>query len=211
MPSLADLISPKKKVKICEQLIGGNIASISGDAVEMDASVSEDHLGDNEVTDFPVEQGANISDHSRPNPQSVTLRCLITGTPFDLLAIAIPPPLKARRGKDAWVKLHKWRKEGQRVVLITSLNAYGDMVIQSIGTPRTARNADGVEMTIKLRQINTANSLTVDKPDRPENPPPASQGPKPTAPANPAQATKSVGLIRTIGQAVGKKLGLPTP
>lgn len=202
MPSLSDLILPRKKVQVAEQLVAGNTASISGDSVTVDASVQEDHLGDNEVTDFPVERGANITDHSRPNPQVITIRALITGTPFDLQSVAIPPALKERRGKDAWVKLHKWRKDGQRVVLITSLNAYGDMVIQSISTPRNARNADGVEITIKFRQIFTVASQTVAKPSRVINPSKTTTGPKPTAPTNPAQSDKVVGIIRTLGKAL---------
>ncbi len=205
MPSLADLISPKKRVQIAEQLIAGNVASVSGDSVTMDCSAQEDHTGDNEVTDFPVEQGANISDHSRPNPPSVTIRALITGTPLDLFAIAIPPPLKARRGKDAWDKLHRWREEGKRVVLITSIKVYSDMVIQSISTPRNARNADGVEFTIRLRKIRTANSLTVDKPERPDNPPAKDLGPKPVAPANAAQSS-SPSFLKTISDGITKAL-----
>ncbi len=205
MPSLADLIAPKKKVTVAEQLVAGNAASVSGDSVTFDCSAQEDHTGDNDVTDFPVEQGANISDHSRPNPDSVTIRALVTGTPFDLLAIAQPPALKARRGKDAWDKLHKWRREGKRVVLITSIKAYSDMVIRSISTPRNARNADGVEFTISFRQIRTANSLTVDKPSRPENPPKTDVGPKPTAAANPAQSTNG-SFLKLLSDGVTKAM-----
>lgn len=204
MPSLSDLTAPRQKVKIAEQLVGGDVNSIFiAGAVELDASPQEDHVGDNDVTEFPVEEGANISDHSRPNAQSLTLRAIITGTPFDLLAIAIPPALKARRGKDAWEKLHAWRTQGQRVAVFTSLTRYTDMVIQSISTPRNARNSDGVEMMIRFRQIFTARTKTVDKPVRNENKSRSEVGSKPTQQTNPAQNEKPLGLIRTLGKALG--------
>ena len=52
-----------------------------GDIV-IDASITETHVLENEITDHPVEQGANISDHSRPLPDSFTMECVVSNTPI---------------------------------------------------------------------------------------------------------------------------------
>ena len=80
----------RKKVKLVEGAL-----TVLGDSVEFDASKDEDHTGENEVTDFPVEEGANITDHSRPKPRTLQIHAFVTGTPMSLLNIATPPGFKA--------------------------------------------------------------------------------------------------------------------
>lgn len=53
-----------------------------GDMINVDACLDETHQLSNTVTDHPVEEGFNVTDHSRPNPDRVTLRCFISNTPL---------------------------------------------------------------------------------------------------------------------------------
>lgn len=49
--------------------------------VPFDLTMSEAHEATAEVTEHPVEQGANIADHVRQNPQTLSLEVYVTNTP----------------------------------------------------------------------------------------------------------------------------------
>jgi hypothetical protein len=50
----------------------------------IDVSVREHHALDAEVTDHPVEQGADISDHIRVNPETLQIDGIVTNQPLEL-------------------------------------------------------------------------------------------------------------------------------
>lgn len=50
--------------------------------VEFDVTTTEVHSSAAEVTEHPVEAGANVTDHIRPRLDKVTLECGITNTPL---------------------------------------------------------------------------------------------------------------------------------
>jgi hypothetical protein len=54
--------------------------------IEVDAVTREAHQMPNDVTDHPVETGSNISDHIRPQPNTLTLDCVISNAPHYLPA-----------------------------------------------------------------------------------------------------------------------------
>ncbi len=203
--ALADLnpFAGRKKVKLTEGILG-----TLGDSVEFDASVDEDHTGENEVTDFPVEEGANVTDHSRPKPRLLTVHGFITGTPVSLLNIATPPSFKATRGKDAWHKMEKWRTEGTRISIVTTLVAYTSVLITRLSVPRKASNSDGIEFTISFKELRTVSSRLVPKPTRPTKPPSSKVGGQPTKDAEPPVEEKSSGILKSFSDAVGRKLGV---
>lgn len=55
-------------------------------SVEFDAVISEEHGGAVAVTEHPVEKGANIADHARPEQEKLTFEALVTNTPLRLPA-----------------------------------------------------------------------------------------------------------------------------
>lgn len=159
------------------------------DVIEIDSCLDETHTMDNTVTDHPVEEGFNISDHSRPNPDKVTLRCFVSNTPLSAdqrtravrqgdidfetsAAQGVEIGAVDGRGNDAYRKLAKLRQEGTLVEVVTSLKTYGTtategMTIESISIPRTRQNYDGLEFSISLKQIrivrNRSTTQQVDK------------------------------------------------
>lgn len=54
--------------------------------IEFDATLSEQHTSSAQVTEHPVETGANITDHVRPMLDKVQLEGFITNTPINSLA-----------------------------------------------------------------------------------------------------------------------------
>jgi hypothetical protein len=55
-------------------------------SIQFDAVLSEEHSGGATVTEHPVEKGAAITDHVRPEQERVTIEALVTNTPTRLPA-----------------------------------------------------------------------------------------------------------------------------
>jgi hypothetical protein len=53
-------------------------------SLEIDATTNEQHDATNTVTDHPVEKGANIADHVRPDPDVLSVTGTISNTPIHL-------------------------------------------------------------------------------------------------------------------------------
>lgn len=149
--------------------------------ITIDACKDETHTLTNTVTDHPVEEGFNISDHVRPDPDMVTLSCFVSNTPLStdqqtranqeggnssaqtnadgsVKIIQIPG-----RGKATFDKLKKLRDEGTLIEVVTTLKTYGvsadeGMVVQSLTVPRNTKNYDGLEFSVTLKQIRVVRN-----------------------------------------------------
>jgi hypothetical protein len=115
------------------------------DVITVDATMQETHAAEAEVTEHPVEQGANITDHIRPKLKRYTIDGIISNTPIgptgDLsdalqtgaLALGITLPsgdidAAALRGepraKATFEKLLRARGRGQTITIHTPLKDY---------------------------------------------------------------------------------------
>ncbi len=148
-----------------------------GELVDIDCCLEESHSFTNQITDHPVESGSNISDHSRPEPDRVTLRCFVSNTPLSegqtksairqgsLSWETTAPEYVDGRGKNALEQLEKMRQGGALVNVVTSLKTYAvkdneGMMIESINIPVTAENYDGLEFTISLKKVIVVKTRT---------------------------------------------------
>jgi len=124
-------------------------------AIELDASLDETHVAENEVTQFPVEVGADITDHVRRQPDRCTIRGLISNHP-------LVPGLGVGGGRAAegYQKLLAMVDEAQLISVVTTLRQYQDMVIESLEVPRDPQFSSSVQCSISLRQVLTAEVAT---------------------------------------------------
>lgn len=121
-------------------------------AVELDASIEETHIAENAITQFPVESGVDISDHVRRQPYRVTIRGLVTDHPITLGGTLG----SSGRSLEAYGKALYMMAEAQLITVVTSLNTYENMVIESMEVPRNPKRGKAVEMVLSLREIQTA-------------------------------------------------------
>jgi hypothetical protein len=146
--------------------------------VAIDACKEESHDLPNVVTDHPVEEGFNITDHVRPEPDKVRLSCFISNTPLSTqqqgravqegsvkFTTNSPPPSEVQnRAADAFAQLKKIRDEGTLVKVVTTLKTYGadssteGMVIEALSISRTAKNYNGLEFMVQLKQIRVVRN-----------------------------------------------------
>lgn len=142
-------------------------------SVELDASVSETHQGDVDVTEHPVERGANIADHARPKPESITIEGLISNTP-------LPAPngqltkvtsgsaefdsrseLQPTRSGQAYADLLALKDRGELLTVVTALRVYDNMILTSLSVPRDARTGQALRFSATLKQVKVVTSQLV--------------------------------------------------
>jgi len=138
--------------------------------VEIDTIVNEQHVMSNQVTDHPVEIGANVSDHSRPEPDMLQLECIITNHPFSpdqrersirqgsTTITSNQPDEVPDRAAVSYAQLKDLRDTGALLTVQTSLRQYDSMVLQSLTIPRDARTANAIRFTASFKTVRVVQN-----------------------------------------------------
>lgn len=135
--------------------------------IEFDATLSEGHSWNNEITDNPVENGSDVTDHIRRLPNQVTLVGMVTNTPF----------LDAQASEDRSIgnededlvekvlgKIQGLVDDRAVVRVFTKYIVYKDMAIRSVDFIRDASNTNAVIFTVQFKKIAIVETQTVDVP-----------------------------------------------
>lgn len=130
------------------------------DDLDLDCSLSERHAGDVEVTDHPVEQGANIADHARAKPEVITIEGMVTNSPL-IDGSLIDTAAAVTRAGAALDKLRKLKDTGTLVTVFTSIRQYENMVITSLEVPRDVKTGNVLRFTATLKQVRVVQNKTV--------------------------------------------------
>src|SRR5438132_10006682 len=150
------------------------------DTLELDAAIAEMHSGANEITDHPVEDGADITDHVRVKPDTVTIEGIISNTPVVASSARFEGGLETSeqngvlvvsgvgadtldeaRADSAYQQLLKIKEDRLPVVIITSLRQYERMVLERLNVPRDARTGSALRFSATFRQVRTVASERV--------------------------------------------------
>lgn len=126
---------------------------LSIDDITLDAVVSENHTSALQVTEHPVEAGANISDHARQMPDVVTLDIALSNT--TKLGEHTPG-----RAIDIYEKLRLLQTNAELVTVVTTLRVYENMILENLSVPRTVKDAGGLRCTASLRQVRVVQNKT---------------------------------------------------
>lgn len=142
------------------------------DTLVLDASLSEVHDSDADVTEFPVEEGSDISDNVRVKPKTLQVEALISD--FHLsnegrAQASSGGPTSSQRplagaeddAKLTLAKLEDYQAKGTVIDVETGLKSYRNMVIKSLRTPRDKNLKKAVKVTIHLQTIIVAQSQSV--------------------------------------------------
>jgi hypothetical protein len=136
-------------------------------AIEFDVVVSEAHDAEVEVTEHPVEQGANITDHARVKAEAVTLDALVSNTPLaDSLRLENGQPKEfpwqaPGRAQDIYLQLRDLKDARQLVTVATQRGTYTNMVITRLSVPVTVETGEALRFTITLKQVRLVSTSTV--------------------------------------------------
>lgn len=183
------------------------------DSLQIDATLNEIHSAQAEVTEHPVEQGSDISDHVRPKPVELKIEGVVSDTPLDsaLLGIATRslPPLglaaqaassitnllaKSSFARGAFDTLRKLRDAGQPLTIFTPYRTYTSMVMTDLQVIRDTQGGEGMHFTAAFKQVLTVQSATVQVQLPQSAQGPLDMGTQSTTPA-PGKVTKNISVL----------------
>lgn len=141
----------------------------------LDATLSERHQFTNQVTDFPVEDGSNISDHIRRAPEEITIEGFITESPVDFFfnlfsTVFSKSPSRITAAYEELMKIGGYEypnqpssiletsNSPQLVEIVTSLRTYSDMALTSLNINRTPQQGYSISFMITFKRIRKVRS-----------------------------------------------------
>lgn len=133
---------------------------------EIDATLSEGHKFPATATDFPVERGADITDHVRNTSLHVAIEGIVSDTPIGVM-------VDKRAGTslpsdDALAHLMSIRNAREPVTIETSLAVYDNMLMLDLDVPRDAHTGDAIRFSAEFKQVTIiTNNRTVVKTSSP--------------------------------------------
>ncbi len=146
---------------------------IEGGAVEsiiVDAAMKETHTMTADITEFPVEVGANVSDNIRKKPNGLQIEALVSDFPLQTAGRAQSssgaapgterPPNQERRSTNVLTKLEKLQKEARTVTVTTGLKTYRNMGISSVTVNRDKTIKNGLVISITMKELIILASQT---------------------------------------------------
>lgn len=183
-----------------------------------------------EVTEHPVEQGANIADHVRPTNRTLRLEAWVTDTPVTAPTTAMdgataavgPTTLRLTSGgtvtatvlqlstavdrkRLAYATLEGLRTAGTVVTVRMPLDVVESCVVERFSVERTAETANvlAVQLDLKRVRIATTTRVPLDAPARRRDQPTQAHGPQPADPRSAAARLADTGIGRTVTGALG--------
>lgn len=147
------------------------------DTVTLDASIRETHSTRVKITDHPVEQGVDISDHLRQEPDRVTIEGVVTNTPLGNTQPAFvsvagnqnTPPFSFLRtsiyvmnlAENAYYALLDLAGADNLITVVTALRVYENMAMESLDVPRDAKIGQSVKFTATFKEVQIVLNQTV--------------------------------------------------
>lgn len=192
--------------------------------LELDVVLSEEFAGEAEVTEFPVEEGADISDHVRAKALAFKLDAVVSNTPIlepenrptlRYMGAASPPRFEVsnpqpREDRAGWAEetLERLRQAGTLLRVVTKRHDLKSMVLVSFSDPVDKNTGDALRTVLAFRRIVTVSTQQVEV----AKPPGARQrrGHQPTKPAPAPVAEKAQQRVSILAQGVDFVVGAAT-
>ena len=147
--------------------------------VAIDASEHEKHSTQVDITDSPVEQGADVSDSLRKKPQELTItgivsNFVIAGGPSQTIVVSnedAEPDSDFQflsssswaqgRAEEAYATLEGLAGSSTLFQVVTSLRVYDNMALKSLEVPRDATTGHALRFTATFKELIIVNNATV--------------------------------------------------
>lgn len=178
--------------------------------IAFDCTVSERHSDQLTITDHPVEEGANVSDHAQKEPPVLELNGIISNQPILLNVVDDLQPSVAggspdNRAQDAYDEFIRLQESASLLQIATEVRDYEDMMIASIAVQRDkdTRNILDIGLTLRKFRVATVESVEAPEPVEPVHRGRRQQGRKQTKAARPEVQEKTSVLGALINAATG--------
>jgi hypothetical protein len=142
--SALNLLSP---ILFSTRSIGGFVA---------DCTLEEDHEDTIEISDHPVERGAEITDHAYKRPPSVVITVGYSNSSL----LALGNPFYVNLVYQAFLDL---QESLEPIIIFTGKRVYEDMLIKRISTKTDEKTANSMILTVECRNVQLVSTETVAK------------------------------------------------
>ena len=184
----------------------------SPQSLTLDAAPNEKHGATNEVTQYPVETGTNVSDHVRQMPDRLHIEGIVSNSPLPSQVSSsatfeqdMRAGVYADRAEDAYVALLAIQETATLVTVKTELRQYNYMILQSLDVPRSASVGDALQFSADFVQIIMVSTETVELARSPK-PTKVKGGTQPKKKVEDAQGRPYTGLWTTANMISGGSL-----
>lgn len=127
-------------------LFGKKYARTTVSNVVLDAVISEDHVYNSRVTNYPVEDGRIISDHIINEPVTLQITGVVSDTPLAIFA----PFNRSINAFNDLVEVHNRR---ELITVVTGIKVYTNMVITSLQVPRNIQSGQSLTFVIDMQKV----------------------------------------------------------
>lgn len=145
----------------------GSVTTVIGE-LNLDACIDETHTFSSTITQFPIENGSNVSDHIFNSPDKLSIHGIVSDYPLPERINGNKADYQRVNGnvnysiaQDTLDYLLKIRSDKKLVTVITLLKRYSQMAIKDIKIPRNAKIGGALELTIDFEQFTTAESESI--------------------------------------------------
>lgn len=129
------------------------------DKLKLDALLSEEHRFSQQVSQHPIEQGEDVNDHLRPEPDVLTIRGIVSKTP-----VSIPLFLQNFTGRyrKSFSDLRKLAKKGVIFDVVTVKRKYKDMAVLSLSIVSDRNTGEVTDFTMVCQKIRRVSAFGID-------------------------------------------------
>lgn len=131
-----------------------------------DAFIKEEHTTSLTITNHPVETGAAISDHAYVNPAQLVMDIGMSDVSESLVSGQFSGGWS--RSSTAYAILLELQKQRIPLQVLTRLNLYQNMLIETIAAPDDHTTLYGLKATVTMKEIFVATVQTVKISARPQ-------------------------------------------
>jgi hypothetical protein len=137
--------------------------------IKIDAFLTETYQFTNEVTDVPVEEGVNITDHVVEKADTIHVSAFIGETEFAAYDGNTPEDLNSLSGFDkkqriieVYKKLLKLKRDREPVTVVMGLGTFKNMIITSFNIPRDAETGADLAFDMSFSELKTVKSQSTE-------------------------------------------------
>lgn len=140
-------------------VVGSTLTEADGSNFTFDATLNESVQDTFDVTQHPVEEGADVTDHVQKKPSTLQLQVAVTNSP-------LPEQAAPAQNRDIalYDSLRVIADKREPLTVVTGLRVYLNMVISSLSTTRNPQTGQILVMDLDLTEVILTTTQTVDIP-----------------------------------------------
>ena len=116
--------------------------------IVVDAVLNENHLYDSDITENPVEDGTVYSDNIVLLPVVLEMECRVSDATSSPARLNYPG-----RSNEAFKELVSLQRKREPISIVTGLNVYQNMLIKSVGFPRSSVDGNSIRFSLVAREL----------------------------------------------------------